>query len=160
MQEIYTRRSYRKYKNEKVNDDIILEILKAGMNSPSARNLRPYEFVVVKDKNMLSKLSEIKPASYMVKDCAFAVVALAKITTMFWQQDLGASVQNMLLMAEHYDIGSCWIGINEEQANVIRGLLNIPTDLEVYTMISFGYKNEEKEVNDFFDETKIHFEKY
>ena len=160
MQEIFNRRTIRKYKQEKVGEKEIHAILKAGMNAPSAKNLRPYEFIVVRDKDMLNQLSLIKPASYMVKDCSFAIVALAKETTMFWQQDMGASVQNMLLMAEYYNIGSCWIGINEEQGDVIRNLLNIPQGLNIFTMIAFGKKDETKEPNNYFDTTKIHFEKY
>ena len=160
MQEIFTRRSIRKYTSDVVSDKIIHEILKAGQNAPSAKNMRPWEFIVVRDKKMLATLSSLKPNAYMVKDCSFAIIALAKETTIFWQQDMGASVQNMLLMAEHYNVGSCWIGINEEQGDIIKNLLDIPQEYNVYTMISFGYKGDNKESNNAFDVTKIHFDKF
>ena len=160
MQEIYSRRSIRKYQDKPVDDKIITEILKAGMNSPSAKNLRPYEFIVVKDKDMLYRLSQIKPAGYMLETSAFAIISLARETCDFWQQDMGASTENMLLMAEHYDIGSCWIGIREEQDAIIRDIMGVPEDLHIFNIIAFGYKAEDKPANEFFDETRIHYEKY
>ena len=160
MQEIYSRRSIRKYQDKAVDDKIITEILKAGMNCPSAKNLRPYEFIVVRDRNMLSRLASVKPAGYMLENSAFAIVSLARETCDFWQQDMGACTENMLLMAEHYDIGSCWIGIRPEQEVILREMMGIPEDLHIFNVIAFGYKAEDKPANDFFDISRIHYEKY
>ncbi|MDR1988106.1 MAG: nitroreductase family protein [Candidatus Peribacteria bacterium] len=56
MKEIYLRRSIRKFLDKKVDQDTIKKILKAGMNAPSAMNAKPYEYVVVTDKQILKKL--------------------------------------------------------------------------------------------------------
>ncbi|MDR2640338.1 MAG: nitroreductase family protein [Candidatus Peribacteria bacterium] len=56
MKEIYKRRSIRKFSDKKVEKDTIEKILKAGMNAPSAMNLKPYEYVVVTDRQILEKL--------------------------------------------------------------------------------------------------------
>ena len=77
-----------------------------------------------------------------------------------WKLDIGAVIQNMLLEAEHYDIGSCWIGINKEQEKIIKKEFSVPDDLRIISMVSFGYKGEEKENNDYFEPEKIHYEKY
>ena len=59
---INTRRSIREYQNKSVSDEDILKILKAGMQAPGSRlNAEPWEFVVVKNKDTLAKLGEIKP---------------------------------------------------------------------------------------------------
>ena len=109
---------------------------------------------------MLTKLANIKPAGHMLDGSAFAIISLARETSEFWQQDMGASTQTMLLMAEHYDIGSCWIGIREEQETIIREIMGVPDDLHIFNIIAFGYKAEDKSNNDFFDTSRIHYEKY
>ena len=98
---INTRRSIREYADKPVNDDDILKILKAGMQAPGSRlGAEPWEFVVVKDKETLAKLGEIKPR---VTKASVAIVLVANIERAFyktvWQQDMGAAAENMLLEA-------------------------------------------------------------
>jgi nitroreductase len=160
VKEIYSRRSIRKYTNERISDDILEKILKAGMNAPSARNTKPYEFVVVRDKDKLDVLASVKANAYMVNDSDIAIVMLLEAETEFWQLDLGATVQNMLLEAESFNIGSCWIGINKDQESYIKQELNIPDDFNIVSMISFGYKAEIKDNNNNYYHDKVHYEKY
>ena len=160
MEEIYQRRSIRKYIEKEISDEILGKIIKAGMNAPSAKNTKPYEFLVVKDRQNLQKLASLKPNVYMVKDSNVTIVMLGRKTTEFWKLDIGAVIQNMLLEAAHYDIGSCWIGINKEQEEIIKKHFRVPDDLRIISMVSFAYKGEEKENNNYFEPEKIHYEKY
>ena len=162
MEEIYVRRSIRKYIDKEINDEDVKKILKAGMNAPTARNLKPYEFIVVKDREMLSKLSEMKINAYFAKDSNVTFVLLAKELSDYWQQDLGAVSENMLLEATHLGIASCWVGVapNEEYESYIRGLFDIPEDLRVFSLITLGYPGEDKKVNNNYFEERIHYEKY
>ena len=162
MQEIFSRRSIRKYTNQEITDDILHQILKAGMNAPTARNLKPFEFIVVKNKETLEQLSKTKKNAYFVKDSNVTIVALAKELSEFWQQDLGAVTQNILLQATEFGIGSCWVGIapNENYEQYIREALNIPENIRVFSMISLGYPEEVKEENDNYYEDKVHYDKY
>ena len=50
MKEIYERRSIRKYTEQEISDENMQKILKAGMNAPSAHNLKPYDLIVVEIK--------------------------------------------------------------------------------------------------------------
>lgn len=162
MEEIFSRRSIRKYINKEITDDILKQILKAGMNAPSARNIKPYEFIVVKNKEKLELLSNTKKNAYFTKDSNTTIVILGKELSEFWQQDLGAVTQNILLQATEFDIGSCWIGIapNQQYEEYIRKVLEIPDDIRVFSMIALGYSNEEKEKNDNYYEEKVHYDKY
>ena len=59
---INTRRSIREYAKKDVSDEDILKIIRAGMQAPGSRlGAEPWEFVVVKNKETLAKLGEIKP---------------------------------------------------------------------------------------------------
>lgn len=162
MKEIFSRRSIRKYTNQEITDDILHQILKAGMNAPTARNLKPFEFIVIRNKEKLEQLSNTKKNSYFVKDSNVTIVVLARELSEFWQQDLGAVTQNMLLQATEFGIGSCWVGVapNEKYEQYIRESLDIPEDIRVFSMISLGYPEEVKEKNDNYYEDKVHYDKY
>ena len=60
MEEIFLRRSIRKYENKEIEEEKLKQIIKAGMNAPTARNLKPFEFIIVKDKDILNQLSNTK----------------------------------------------------------------------------------------------------
>lgn len=162
MEEIFSRRSIRKYVDKEIEEDILYKILKAGMNAPTARNLKPFEFIIVRDKEILEQLSNTKKNSYFVKHSNATIIILGKELSEFWQQDLGAVTQNILLQATSFNIGSCWIGVapNENYESYIRGVLNIPEDIRVFSMVSLGYPGEIKDRNDNYYDDKIHYDKY
>lgn len=162
MEEIFLRRSIRKYTDKDIQEVALKQILKAGMNAPTARNLKPFEFVLVKNKETLEQLSNTKKNSYFVKDSNATIVVLGRELSEFWQQDLGAVTQNILLEATHLNIGSCWMGIapNTNYEEYVRKVLNIPNDIRVFSMVSLGYNAETKEKNMNYYEDKVHYEKY
>ena len=165
---IKTRRSIRQYEDRDVSDDDILKILKAGMQAPGSRlGAEPWEFVVVKNKETLAKLGEIKPR---VKDAPVAIVLVANIERAFyktvWQQDMGAACENMLLEAVNLGLGGLWNGVapEEERMEAIGKIIGIDdiTDLKPYSIVTIGYPAEgwENKFMDKFDEERIHYEKY
>ena len=162
MKEIFSRRSIRKYSDKEISNIDLKMILKAGMNAPTARNLKPFEFIIIKEKGILEKLSITKKNSYFVKDSNTTIIIIGNELSEFWQQDLGAVTQNILLEATYLNIGSCWIGIapNDECENYIKNLLNVPKNKRVFCMVSLGYPAETKEPNGFYDENKIHYNRY
>ena len=162
MEEIFTRRSIRKYKDEEITEESLHQILKAGMNAPTAKNLKPFEFVVVRNKEKLEQLSNATKYSHFVKDSNVTIIVLGKELSEFWQQDLGAVTQNILLQATTLNIGSCWIGVapNKDNEQYVREELNIPNDVRVFSMITLGYAKEPKDKNDNYYEDRVHYDKY
>jgi nitroreductase len=165
---INTRRSIREYTKRDVSDEDILKILKAGMQAPGSRlGAEPWEFVVIRNKETLSKLSEIKPR---VKTAPVAILLVANIERAFyktlWQQDLGAAAENMLLEAVNLGLGGLWNGVapDEERMADIGKIVGIEdtTNLKPYCIITVGYPAEgwENKFMDKFDESRIHYEKY
>jgi len=59
QQAILGRRSIRKYKDTPVKDEDILDILNAGLAAPSAVNLQPWYFIVMKSKESREELMRI-----------------------------------------------------------------------------------------------------
>ena len=165
---INTRRSIREYADRDVSDDDILKIIKAGMQAPGSRlGAEPWEFVVVKDKETLAKLGEIKPR---VTNAPVAIVLVANIERAFyktvWQQDMGAACENMLLEAVNLGLGGLWNGVapEEERMKKIGKIIGIEdiTDLKPYSIVTIGYPADgwENKFMDKFDEERIHYERY
>ena len=165
---IKTRRSIREYSDEPVSDDDILKILKAGMQAPGSRlGAEPWEFIVIKNRQTLAKIGEIKPR---VTNAPVAIVLVANIERAFyktvWQQDMGAACENMLLEAVNLGLGGLWNGVapdDERMAKIaeIVGIKDI-TNLKPYSIVTIGYPAEgwENKFMDKFDEERIHYEKY
>ena len=165
---INTRRSIREYQDKSVSDEDILKILKAGMQAPGSRlNAEPWEFVVVKNKDTLAKLGEVKPR---VTNAPLAIVLVANIERSFyksvWQQDMGAAAENMLLEAVNLGLGALWNGVapEEERMKKIGEIIGIDdiSNLKPYCIITVGYPAEcwENKFMDKFDEERIHYEVY
>ena len=163
-----TRRSIREYTNKDIDDGLILKIIKAGMQAPGSRlGAEPWEFVVIKDKDTLSKIGEIKPR---VTNAPVAIVLVANIERAFyktvWQQDMGAACENMLLEAVNLGLGGLWNGVAPDEERMIEigkiiGINDI-TNLKPYSIITLGYPAEgwENKFMDKFDGERIHYEKY
>ena len=76
---LLNRRSIRKYTEQSVAPEVLEKILKAGLAAPSAKNMQPWEFIVVTDREMLDKLSEVRPFWKMLKQAPLAIVTLADL---------------------------------------------------------------------------------
>lgn len=164
-----TRRSIRKYQDRKVEKEVIEQLMKTAVVSPSGRNRRPYEFVVVDDKEIIKRLAHSKESG-----AQFAENAPLIIVTLYHEYPTGeddACIASTIiqLKAHELGLGSCWlqtkgkIGTNGKTCHEnIREILNIPEDIHISNMISLGYPAEERPAytEKDMDMTKIHFNKW
>lgn len=163
---VNTRRSIRKYSDKEVEEEKVTKILKSGMQAPGSRlGAEPWEFLVIRNKEVLGKIGEIKPR---VADCNVAIVLIANTERAFykdmWQQDLSAACENMLLEASNLDLGGLWNGVapDVERMDKIADIINLPEGLMVFSIVTLGYPGEgqENKFMDKFDSSRIHYEKY
>ena len=114
---IRKRRSVRKYQEgANIPQEDLDQILEAAMMAPSARNTRPWEFVVVENREVLNKFPDIQPYTRMMHTASLAIVVcgrpdLQQDGNIFWPQDCGAAIENMLLQALELGYGTCWCGL-------------------------------------------------
>lgn len=168
MKEINIRRSVRSYNSEKVSKEDILKILKSGMQAPSAGNQQAWEFIVIENKDSLQELTNISKYARAIGESSFSVLVLGTpIKARFVEnieQDLGAVCQNMLLEATHLGIGSLWTAVSplKDRMDFAKKHFNLNDNLLPYALIAFGYPKDESafKFKDYFDESKIHYEKY
>ncbi len=167
MEEIFTRRSVRTFKDQAVEPEKVDRLLRAAMQAPSAANEQPWEFIVVQDKAMLQQVSQASPYAKPVAGSAVTFVLLAdedklKIPTA-WEQDMGAAAQNLLLEAVHLGLGGVWFGIATSEAAVenVRHLFDLPDSVKPFALISVGYPDGQGNVFvDRYKAERVHYEKW
>lgn len=166
LEVIKNRRSIRTYTQKNVEDEKVMEILKAGMQAPSSKNSSPWEFVVVDDKELLKELSKAHHKSKQIKDAQLCIVVTGNKERFLkpgkWIHDLGACTQNILLECTNQGLASCWIGVHPKRKVIdkVREILNLPVNLIPYSMVAIGYSEEKNEFVDKFDLNKIHRNKF
>lgn len=144
---IKSRRSIRKYKDEKPPIELINKCIEVALYAPSARNSQPWSFIVVKNKEVIQKLSKAQPYTKFLEDAPYVVVALAdEKKSNHWLEDLGCAIMLLLLEAHSLGLGACWGAIyhpeNRQRENYVRELLNIPEKLRIIACIGIGYPDE------------------
>lgn len=148
---IRNRRSVRSFTNQPVEPDKVALLVEAALRSPSSRDLNPWEFILVTDKDMLAKLSSSKPhgASFL-KGAPLGIVILADPNRCdVWVEDCSIASTYIQLAAENLGLKSCWIQIRKREVSPgkparerVAELLNIPGNMEVESIIAVGYPNE------------------
>lgn len=163
---IIERRSIRKYTGEKISDEKIKKILKAGMYAPSGGNAQPWDFVVVRDKKLLGEMTKVHPYSHPLKEADCAIIVCGNLEKEkfkdLWIQDCSAATENILLASHALGLGSVWLGLYPEMDRVdgVRNLINAPANVVPFSIVSLGYPAEEKSIPDRYDENNVHYEKW
>ena len=167
MNEIFTRRSVRQFKDTPVQPEKIEALLKAGMQAPSAVNQQPWEFIVVQDKELILKLEKFSPFAKMLKTAPLAIVVLERKdvrASVFAAQDLGACTQNILLEGVTQGLGCCWLGVDydSKREKFITDMFALPSNIRPFAVIAVGYP-EKQDANTFinrFEQDRIHYNKF
>ena len=164
MKAIFERRSIRKYQDREIPREIIEDLLRAGMCAPSAVNERPWHFIVMRNRDVLNRIADVHPYAQMVREAPLVVAVCSDLSLErapgYWSQDCSAATENILLEARDKGIGSVWLGVhpNQERKQELGFIMNVPENVEVFSLISLGYPAEEKITPDRYDESRVHWE--
>ena len=141
------RRSIRQYTGEHISEEQLQSVIQAGLLSASGRRLRPWELIVVRDRDTLEKLSDCREGAakmLAVADCAIVVLGdREKSDTII--EDCSIVMANMHLMASSLGLGSCWIQGRMRNAPdgstteaYVRELLSVPEQYQLEAILSLG----------------------
>ncbi len=163
---IFTRRSVRDFKSDPISEEDLLLLLKAGMQAPSAKNERPWHFVVIDDPEVLHAIPEFHRNAKMLLYAPLAILVCSdrklenKRAT--WIQDCAAATENILLAAHAMGLGGVWLGVFPDSDRVfgMQSLLELPKDVRPVSMVAIGYPALKPEPTDRFDESRIHHNKW
>ena len=168
---ILKRRSIRNFIDYYVSNEEIKEIIEAARWAPSWANTQTWEFVIIREKNLIKEVtatySENNPATKCSNAASVLIVACAKRGVAGYKQgikrtkfsewfmfDLGMAVQNISLKAHELGLGSVVVGLLDHDA--CRKLIELPEDYEVVVVVPIGKPATEvkegpprKELNEF-----------
>ncbi|MGQ9552443.1 MAG: nitroreductase family protein [Candidatus Bathycorpusculaceae bacterium] len=150
---IIGRRTAVRFESTSVEEEKLETVLEAGRWAPSWLNKQPWSFIVVKDKNIKEKLSEVVPTVF-VKGLREAPVCIAVVADTAVDQyhfvEAGAvATQNMALAAHSLGLHSCWIGIFDVKSQakssegLVKEILGVPKTHRVISLLPIGYTRQE-----------------
>jgi nitroreductase len=161
---MYTRRSVREYTDEPVTDEQVDAMLKAAMAAPSAQNLQPWHFVVVRRRKTLDRLAEVHKYAYMIEQAPLAIVVCGdqKVSERHWVEDACVATQNLLLAATALGLGGVWISLypKKKHQKYVRDLLDIPDHVGVLCMLAVGQPAEQKKARTQYEADRVHREEW
>lgn len=151
---IMNRRTTRNFTSQAIEFERVAEIIQAGMEAPSSGNLQNWRFIVVTEKDKLREMyhHSLEQEGFNTAPIGVIVCSDDKTAENFYGlrgkrlytiQNCAACIQNMLLAAEAFGIGACWVGaFDEEKVDMI---FNIPKGIRAQAFLLFGYADEEPE---------------
>lgn len=148
---IKSRRTIRKFKQERIPAEALIQFADCGRLAPSARNLQPLEFFIVDSEMLLEQVfSTLRWAGYIAPEgnpetgetpMAYIVILINEtLDSPFATYDAGAAIENMILAALSRGIGSCWLGAVDK--NVLCGILQVPEGYRIDSVLALGYPAE------------------
>jgi nitroreductase len=149
LEVIKTRRSIRKFTSKDVDDRTIDQIIEMGTWAPSGLNNQPWKFVVIKDKEVLEKLSQQTVYSNIIQNAPVCIAVFLDNEESYNRvkdiQAIGACLQNMLLTIHHLGLGGVWLGEILKNREKVERILKVPEKLELMAVVALGYPAEKKE---------------
>ena len=142
---VKSRVTVRSFKSDPVPDAVVRKLLRAGRWAPSSRNRQPWHFIVVSDPQMLQRLGEIATSGRFIADAPLAIAIVVEDADRP-ELDAGRALQQMELVAWDEGLGTCFVGLRvEEQNRQIKELLGIAEQMELVTLLPFGYRTDDSE---------------
>ena len=166
---IKTRRSTRNFKEKQIQQELLDQIIEAARYAPSGGNNQSSHFIVIQNKQFLDELANIAQVEFsnmevtedMYKSLKSSILQSKKGNYVFHylapvlvvvcnkkgygnaMADSACAIENMLIMANALDLGSCYINqltwLSEHE--VIRNKLNLNEDEVVCGAVAIGYPN-------------------
>lgn len=163
MENIFARKSVRKYLPKPVEQEKTELLLKAGMAAPTGKNTQPWEFVVVTDRAVLDSMAAALPYAKMLKEAPMAIVVCGDMTkSSYWYIDCSAAAENILLAAEALGLGAVWTATYpyEDRMEVAKKYTGHPDHIASLCVIPVGYPAVPHTPKDKWDASKVHTGKW
>lgn len=163
LDNIFARKSVRKYLSKPVEPEKIKLLLRAGMAAPTGKDTRPWEFIVIDDRAVLDSMAVALPYAKMLKEAPLAIVVCGDTAkSSYWYLDCSAATQNILLAAEALGLGAVWTATYPypERMDVVKKYTGIPDRIHSLCVIPVGYPAIPHSPKDKWNKAKIHTNKW
>lgn len=163
MNSIFHRTSVRSFQDKEVEDKSIQEILRAGMQAPSAGNQQPWEFYVVKNPEIRKQLAETSPFAAPAEKAPVVIIPVYRNEGLrfpeYAQIDMSIATENMWLEADRLGLGAVWLGIAplHERMEAAAKVLKLPENKKAFALLAVGYPAKAAVQQDRYDPERIHY---
>ncbi len=166
IESIMTRSSVRSYSDERVNEESIEKMLRAGMAAPTAGNRQPWEFYVVQDTSIIKEMTKVTKYAAPMNEFAQLAIIVCGVPSLsfpteptYWVQDVSAASENILLSAHALGLGAVWCGVypGQDRVETLRAMLNIPEDVIPFNIIMIGHPDTDPNIKDKWKPERVHY---
>ena len=151
LEAIKNRRSIRTFKNEDISSETVEKLIDAARWAPSAGNIQPWEFIIVKNSEVKRRLAEAALNQKFVEEAPIVIVVCADESrsfkgyglrgkSLYCIQDTAAAIQNIHLAACSLGLATCWVGAFKEED--VRKILDVPDGVRPVALVPVGYPAE------------------
>ena len=156
---ITKRRSIRKFTGGAVDRELLLTALKAAMAAPSANDARPWSFLVITEREKVKAVCRAHPYASFGDQAGAVILPFGRKAGYGWfDQDMAAATENLLIALANLGLGATWCGIREGLQAAVRNVVSLPDELFFFALIPIGIPTEEKESRTQYEETRVHWE--
>jgi nitroreductase len=142
MEALRTRQSIRSFLDKPVARELIEEIVDAGRLAATARNVQPWEFVVVTDPEMRRQIADISDYGKFIAEAPVCIVVLCE-DGKYYLEDGSAATENILVAAHALGLGACWVaGDKKPYAGKIVEIVGGPGSMRLVASVAVGYPAE------------------
>lgn len=181
IKEIFEHRSIRKFKSKVIPENILNDILEAGIRASNTGNMQVYSIVVTTDPSIKEQLAPAHFNQAMVKQAPVLLTFCADFNRFNkWCRlrnaepgydnflsfltaaiDAVIAAQNICLEAEHHGLGICYLGTAIYNPDKIIDILELPKGVVPITAVAMGYPDENPPLTDRLPQRAVvHKEKY
>ena len=159
---LLTRISTSAFTNERVSQEKITKVLRAGMAAPSAGNQQPWEFYVTQNRGIIEKLARSNPNAAWAKSAGTAILLAWDKDRLIYPEfsliDMACCAENIMIEANSEGLGSVFLSLApvQERMDNVKVQLELPENIEPFALIPLGYAAKKQDVKDFYNKERIH----
>lgn len=167
LENILSRKSVRSFTDQTVSREQIDTLLRAAMAAPTGRDMRPWQFVVLDERDDINRLAQAMPRAKMLAECVAVIVVCGDMSvtddegnpSTNWTFDCSAATENLLLMAESMGLGAVWVGVwpYEDRGAAVKEALGLPEHIRPLNLIPVGYPKGDPQPKDKYDADRIYW---
>lgn len=158
---ITKRRSVRAFTGDPVDRTSLDTALKAAMAAPTANNRKPWQFVVVTDRQATRALCAAHPYAQFGDRAGAVIIPFGDRANHRWfDQDMAAATENLLLALANLGLGATWCGVDDALQDAIRSRVGLPEAQRAFALIPVGVPEEEPHPRTQYATDRVHWERY
>ncbi|MFA5347090.1 MAG: nitroreductase family protein [Methanoregula sp.] len=140
---IKSRHSVRKFKPDTIDDLAIRDAVECAARAPTARNVQPWLFGIIRSKEILSKIADLTDNGKFIAVSPLCFSIFGEKKEKYYLEDCCAATENLIIALQAYGITSCWVaGEKKPYAEAVRNLLSVPENYTLVSLVAAGWPAE------------------